>query len=297
MLASRSGDPVLCIAVRGNDLAVGYASGKVVLQHPQNEIVVLRECANEGVRALWIDEIMGVEALYGDIAVQWRDLREWKRMQCSRYAEEHVIVAAKGKYAVRMARGRSGVNIIDLERMEQEKARIDTAGMEFAIPVYWDGSRLVVAQNSDYVDQVAVQVWKRRDDDDEWMEKIFEKRFDKKKRSYWGFQLNPNGTKMVIVSLHCKLSIWDIQLGKKNFNFQAYGWGASIVAYLVEENSEELVIYTIGSNSKLKIWNGSKCIRKIKLEGSFQMLFPYCMYKSENRIIYSADEGVFSISI
>jgi WD40 repeat protein len=309
------GDPFTASASTTHWIAIGSVSGRVgtiparpdavALSSDGGALHLLSEASEEGVRGLYSDSSGGLVCVFGDKIVRWSDPCDAKSSDSIELLERIAahngldgsggVVVSNGYCVAMMSHGNSVV--VDLETLQQRRVKVLT-GLRFAVPVYFDGKNLVIVQNSEYCDDVVVQIW-RFDDEFNFSELGFDVKFSKRKNSYWGFQLNCSGTRMYIVSLHCKLSVWDVEKKEKIKSFQAYGGGVSIVAYLVEldRKSGGDRIITIGSNSVLKVWNGFKCVNEFKLNGSFKMMYPYFLQRFGEYVIYNADDGIFRVHL
>lgn len=263
---------------------------------------MLSQESEEGIRALHVSTDGTLYALVGDLFCKtWKDgdaetleYFKFKRInQSLPYCMTYCIYCNPN--IAMIPSGGSYLHFVDLNSLEQWI--VDFKVPQYSIPTYYDHDRLILVQYRQE-DSPEVQIWKGFSQNSELPQCTAVIKFPTSKSSYWGFQMGPSASKLVIVSLQCKFSIWDLTSSPctkiKSFNAHS----GTIVSFLVEEEKEtgEMVIISIGSEKVLKIWKDCKLIRQIRnISGEFQLNYPYFIKRFGDWLLYSADQGIYCI--
>jgi hypothetical protein len=266
----------------------------------------LCDFSEEGIRSIYSLSSSGrVFAVVGDLICKvWKgvasesvDFIKFKRVH-EYLTCQSTFVAESGPHIALVTSGSSDLHYLNLISLEQK--RIELPIMNSSFPAYYDGDAMVLVKSSDSSDTHYVEIWNNLLNSHSGSEKLASLKFPSSKSSYWGFQLNPSKTRLIIVSVHCKFSIWDISKKdscKKLTSFAAHK--GSVASFLVEEDEHgELVIISIGSEKVIKIWHGTRCVRKIRnISGEFQMGYLYFVKRYGDFLFYTADDGLYCIPL
>lgn len=177
------------------------------LQKHEYTTVQLAQSSDEGIRAIYLNESK-VHAVIGDLHIKCWAAYHRPGYQLVKFKRQHNfgICAATttlqhGMQTLLVAAGHLEGHLLDMSSLKQ--FNLNLVVPRRCVPSYFDGNRLSFVEKD--MDTGSKVMWVYDCHTQERKQSFF---FPKAHKHYWGFQLN--GDRMIHVSCHNKIKVWDI---------------------------------------------------------------------------------------
>lgn len=292
------GDPVSCIQINSHGCMAATVLGKVWLQSSGSpKVETLTEFSDEAVRGLHLDEELGY-AVFGDACKGWQRAAphtptyyacfrglDKKNVQNVRYVLQRDSWACLLFPIATMV-----VNVAHQEFYHRQFKLLDYGGANSAsdiAPCDFDGERLVVADRTTHGTSVFRVVHLERND--------VEELDDMPGNGNTISLVKLWGTSCIVCVIGCTPFVY--HYGDRSILRTLRGHRCEVVA--VDAHLPQRIA-TMSSDAVVHLWTGStgECSHTLHIpEANFYLDYPYCLATYENKVLASADEGVFLLEL